>query len=228
MWNRTMIQRIAEKIDVVYRGEVKSVQRSGIFLVVMFFLLSGCLGAGGVWAAGVEPGPGSLPNLGQRITPLAPEGSRFFPLNPDLPGKPDWLAGQAVTSVVSPDGRTMLVLTSGYNRVFDRVTGMVDIAESNEYVFVYDISTPTLRKTQVLRVANTFPGRVASSPARRASQFRLTARPWWSRITTTTRSRCFMEAWAAGRPERKWTFAPERRGWGRGRASPVANTPSGW
>jgi hypothetical protein len=31
----------------------------------------------------------------------------------------DWLAGQAVTTVVSPDGMTLLVLTSGYNRVYN-------------------------------------------------------------------------------------------------------------
>ena len=36
-----------------------------------------------------------LPNMGQQITPLAPQGSRFEPLNPDLPDRPDWLAGQA-------------------------------------------------------------------------------------------------------------------------------------
>src|SRR5271169_3075801 len=64
-----------------------------------------------------------LPNMGQQITPLAPLESRFQPLNPDLPYDPaflagqGWLAGQAVTTLVSPDHKTLLVLTSGYNRV---------------------------------------------------------------------------------------------------------------
>src|ERR1039458_9761322 len=61
----------------------------------------------------------TLANLGQQITPLAPQNSRFEPMNPDLPDNPAWLAGQAVTTVVSPDGKTLLVLTSGYNRVYN-------------------------------------------------------------------------------------------------------------
>ena len=69
-------------------------------------------------AAPVPPAAQFLPNLNQNITPLEPQGARFEPLNPDLPDNPTWLAGQAVTSVVSPDKKTLLVLTSGYNRVF--------------------------------------------------------------------------------------------------------------
>src|ERR1035437_5142543 len=63
--------------------------------------------------------PQQLPNMGQQITPLAPQGSRFQGLNPGLAAPAqDWLASQAVTSVVSPDPaqKTMLVLTSGCNR----------------------------------------------------------------------------------------------------------------
>ena len=86
----------------------------------------------------------ALPNMGQQITPLAPPGSRFEPLNPDLPDNPAWLAGQAVTTVVSPDGKTLLVLTSGYNRVFNaNGPHFHNCRDSNEYVFIYDISTHT-------------------------------------------------------------------------------------
>jgi len=60
-----------------------------------------------------------IPNSGQRITPTAPTGSSFVPLNPGLSDNPQYVAGQAVTTVVSPDGKTLLVLTSGYNRVND-------------------------------------------------------------------------------------------------------------
>ena len=35
----------------------------------------------------------SLPNMGQQITPLAPHGSRFEPLNPELPYDPAFPAG---------------------------------------------------------------------------------------------------------------------------------------
>ncbi len=106
----------------------------------------------------------SLPNMGQQISPLAPPGSRFEPLNPDLADNPDWLAGQAVTTVVSPDKKTLLVLTSGYNRVF-RTDGTPDAfgtyfnwPDSQEYVFIYDISTNTPVKKQVVTVPNTYNG----------------------------------------------------------------------
>ena len=42
----------------------------------------------------------------------------FQPLNPGLPGDPSYSAGQASALALSPDGKTLLVLTSGYNRVF--------------------------------------------------------------------------------------------------------------
>ena len=60
--------------------------------------------------------PGELLPTGVHITPTAAEGAIFQPLNPDLPTNPDFLAGQAVTTAVSPDGNTLLILTSGFNR----------------------------------------------------------------------------------------------------------------
>ncbi len=57
----------------------------------------------------------SLPNMGQNLTPLG----ALVPLNPGLTQNPTWTADHAVSSVVSPLGNTLLVLTSGYNRVFD-------------------------------------------------------------------------------------------------------------
>ena len=111
-------------------------------------------------AAGVQ----FIPNMNQWITPLAPQGSQFQPLvTPWLVNGNPWLAGQAVSSVVS--GNTLLVLTSGFNRIFyaDSLTAMAFVPEppasgartrsvpaagglpanspSSEYVFIYDIST---------------------------------------------------------------------------------------
>ena len=111
-----------------------------------------------------DPSIQGLPNMGQQITPLAPEGSRFEPMNPDLAGNPDLLAGQAVTTVVSPDQKTLLVLTSGYNRVFrtddvpDAFGTYFSWPDSKEYVFIYDISTLTPVKKQVVTVPNTYNG----------------------------------------------------------------------
>ena len=106
----------------------------------------------------------SLPNTGQEISPLAVSGSTFEGLNPGLVDNPTWLAGQAVSSVVSPDKKTLLVLTSGYNRIY-RTNGVPDAfgsyfnwPDSQEYVFVYDISTDTPVKKQVLPVPNTYNG----------------------------------------------------------------------
>ena len=134
-----------------------------VFLVVaLIFSLVGCSSS--------SSGPiQSLPNMGQQISPLAPQGSRFEPLNPDLADNPAWLAGQAVTTVVSPDKKTMLVLTSGFNRVYrtDEVNGITppdaygayfNWPDSQEYVFIYDISTNVPVKKQVVKVPNTYNG----------------------------------------------------------------------
>lgn len=106
---------------------------------------------------------------GMTITPMAAAGSFFVPLNPDLPGVPDYVAGQPVTTAMSPDGKTLLVLTSGYNRL-NGPDGQRVKNDSNEYVFVFDISrgqpataggpagSGKPRKTQVLQVPNTFDG----------------------------------------------------------------------
>src|SRR5262245_8466509 len=97
-----------------------------------------------------------LPN-GQRITPTATTGAVFRSLNPDLPTRPDFIVGQAVATATSPDGNTLLILTSGFNRNANKAgTGIP--AESNEYVFVYDISGSNPVKHQVLQIPNTFNG----------------------------------------------------------------------
>ena len=98
-----------------------------------------------------------IPNTGQLLTPLAPRGARFERLNPNLPDFPNFTAGGAVTSIVSPDKKTLLVLTSGYNRN-NTGSGKRVTAASNEYVFVYDISKNAPVQKQVLQVPNTYNG----------------------------------------------------------------------
>ncbi len=103
----------------------------------------------------------TIPNTGQQITPLAPAGARFSPLNPGLPDNPSYVAGQAVTAVTSPDHKTLLVLTSGYNRVNFSTgahAGQRNSADSNEYVFIYDISHRRPDQQQVIEVHNTYNG----------------------------------------------------------------------
>jgi hypothetical protein len=105
----------------------------------------------------VAYGAGELLPTGVRVTPEAAEGALLQPLNPDLPALPDFVAGQAVTTAVSPDGQMLLVLTSGYNRNNAPDGKSLPVA-SNEYVFVYDISGHRPVKRQVLQVPNTFNG----------------------------------------------------------------------
>ena len=98
---------------------------------------------------------------GVRITPSAAKGSIFQPLNPGLTSDPRFTVGQAVSTAISPDGRTLLILTSGYNSqnfASGPNAGKTNPAESNEYAFVFDISGGKPLQTQVLQVPNAFDG----------------------------------------------------------------------
>lgn len=100
--------------------------------------------------------PETLPT-GMMITPTAAKGSVFQPLNPELPDFPQFTADHPVSSAVSPDGGTLLVLTSGFNRN-SGPDGKRVAAASGEYVFVYDIHQQTPVKKQVLNIPNSFVG----------------------------------------------------------------------
>ena len=94
---------------------------------------------------------------GQFITPLAAPGSSFERLNPHLRNFPDYTVGQAMSEALSPDGKTLLILTSGYN-LLNNAEGKQDPLSSNEYVFVYDVSGAAAKQVQVIQVPNTFAG----------------------------------------------------------------------
>ena len=128
----------------------RSVSISLMFLVLF-------TGGATIAFADDQPQGESIPT-GVRITPTAAAGSTFSKLNPDLPNHPDFTVGQAVTTAVSPDGSTLLILTSGYNSQND-ANGNTDPAQSNEYVFVYDISSDVPVRRQVLQIVpNAFDG----------------------------------------------------------------------
>jgi len=94
---------------------------------------------------------------GSALTPDAAPGARLYELDPHVVPAPWLRAGGAAATVLSPDGRTLLVLTSGYNRVFDSSGQRVGPA-SGEYVFVYDVSAGAPRETQVVGLPDTFFG----------------------------------------------------------------------
>ncbi len=94
---------------------------------------------------------------GASITSTAAPGSRLDILKPGFHGHPDRAAGDAVSIATSPDGKTMLILTSGYN-LWNNDSGHEDKAASTEWIFVFDISGAAAAQKQALQVPNSFSG----------------------------------------------------------------------
>jgi len=105
----------------------------------------------------------SLPlATGQYVTPLATTGAVQQLLNPSLPDYPTFVAGGAVKSQLSPDGKTLAVLCAGQNTLY-KADGSVDPASSTQFIFLYDVSganvgTPKL--SQVIQQTNAHVGLV--------------------------------------------------------------------
>lgn len=101
-------------------------------------------------------------STGAYISPLAAPGSKFQLLKAPVPGYPDNAVDHAETSVVSPDGKTMLVLTSGYNQYFAPNSTCCgdhsDPVNSGEYIFVFDITTGKAFEKQILKIPNGYSG----------------------------------------------------------------------
>lgn len=109
---------------------------------------------------------GELLPTGQLITPMAVPGGRLVALNPHLADDPGFTAEEAVSTSLSPDRRTLLILTSGYNEQFfanGPQAGKRNPDDSNEYVFVFDVSGAAPRQLQALTVPNTYSG-IAFAP----------------------------------------------------------------
>jgi YVTN family beta-propeller protein len=99
---------------------------------------------------------------GQTVTPLAVPGARFDPLSLELAVVGKQVAGFAVTTQLAPDGRTLFVLTSGYNQWRDP-TGKVVPEASTEHIFVYDVANGTPRFLEAVPIANAFGGMALSA-----------------------------------------------------------------
>jgi len=78
---------------------------------------------------------------GQFITPTAPRGAVQQFLNPGLAKYPEFIAGEAVRSQLSPDGKTLAILCAGQNSLDDSA-GSLDTAASTQFLFIYDVSWP--------------------------------------------------------------------------------------
>jgi YVTN family beta-propeller protein len=125
-------------------------------------------GDGGDGAVFVPVEGGLLPT-GDYVTPTAAPGSTFTSLKPGLaPDFPNYEVDHATSTAVSPDGKTLLVLTSGYNLLVYLADaganeGYGIPADTGEYVFVFDISSGTPTQKQVLKIPNSFAG-IAFNP----------------------------------------------------------------
>ncbi|HTW63905.1 MAG TPA: bifunctional YncE family protein/alkaline phosphatase family protein [Bryobacteraceae bacterium] len=99
----------------------------------------------------------NVPNTGQVITPLAPRGSRFTYLNPGLANYPNDVVEFAVSSALSPDSKTLALITSGDYGIYT-TTGSKDTAASTEWLFIFDISHGLPVQKQAIQVTNTYQG----------------------------------------------------------------------
>ncbi|HYV65961.1 MAG TPA: hypothetical protein VE964_06940, partial [Myxococcales bacterium] len=97
------------------------------------------------------------------ITPTAAQGSVFAQLDPGVAARPGFTVDHAVSAALSPDGTTLLVLTSGYN-LFNGADGNPIPQASTEYVFVFDVTRVPAVQRQVIQVPNTFSG-IAWAPS---------------------------------------------------------------
>jgi YVTN family beta-propeller protein len=119
-------------------------------LLASFALIAACCSAGAdtvdrLW----------LPT-GQNVTPSAAPGSVFQPLRADLPGVGSQLVGGGAMSVISPNGKTLFVLSSGYN-IWRGGDGKRIAEASTEHLFVYAIADG-LALRQDIRIPNTYSG----------------------------------------------------------------------
>jgi DNA-binding beta-propeller fold protein YncE len=135
-------------------------RRFSFGMALSFFLAALLFGVVPTTASAADDDDQFIPT-GVHITPSAAPGAIFQPLNPGLSFDPAFTVGQAVTTALSPDGRTLLILTSGYNSqnfTSGPNEGSTNPAESNEYVFVYDVTGRQPLLQQVLQVPNAFDG----------------------------------------------------------------------
>ena len=123
-----------------------------IFVCVCAFVLLPAI----VCAQKTSSAPELLPT-GQAITPTAAPLSRFQTLKPGLAGYPNHEVGFAVATAISPDGATLLVLTSGYTEVRNK-KGVKDKNASMEFIFVFDITKGEPRQIQALPILHAFGG----------------------------------------------------------------------
>ena len=88
---------------------------------------------------------------GQYITPTFVRGAVQQFLNPGLPAYPNFVAGEAVRSQLSPDGKTLAIICAGQNSL-DKPDGTLDTTNSTQYIFLYNVAGANKTKPALLQV----------------------------------------------------------------------------
>ena len=144
------------------------------------FIMAGLLlGGSAVLSNGQKSDtPSVRVSTGQHITPYAAPGTQIQKLHTDFRSDANADGANAVTTALSPDGRTLLVLTTGFNYGFskddgtpleypilDPTTGLStgQTTSSAEWVFVYDVSGSAPVQKQKLNLPITDNGLVWDS-----------------------------------------------------------------
>src|SRR5438552_5695507 len=99
---------------------------------------------------------------GQYLTPTYVRNSVQQFLNPQLAAYPDFVAGEAVKSQLSPDGKTLAVICAGQNSLY-KPDGTVDTAASTQFIFLYNVAGKNKSKpvlSQVIQQTNAHVGLV--------------------------------------------------------------------
>jgi YVTN family beta-propeller protein len=138
----------------------------------------------GLAVSGSNGGPALIPT-GQYITATAAPGSSYQRLTTGLRADGNADADDAVSSALSPDGKTLLVLTTGFNTSINYESGAPILFpvlspltgtpatftnpvtgqpaqgyNQAEFVFVFDVSSGVARKLQQIPIPDTFEGLV--------------------------------------------------------------------
>ena len=88
---------------------------------------------------------------GQFITPTFIKGAVQQYLNPGLADYPNFVAGEAVRSQLSPDGTTLAIITAGQNSL-DKPDGTLDMANSTQFIFLYNVEGANKAKPALMQV----------------------------------------------------------------------------
>jgi len=88
---------------------------------------------------------------GQFVTPTAVKDAVQQFLNPGLPAYPNFIAGEAVRSRLSPDGSTLAIITAGQNSLY-KPDGTVDVANSTQFIFLYNVEGANRARPALIQV----------------------------------------------------------------------------